>query len=239
MGSRAERGAIGGFHDRPPARSWLGLLAIGQTPRDDLWPTLRAILGEDVHIRQAGGLDGLTWGAIEDLIAREGEVPLETRLRSGRPIVVSRERIIPYLVSAGRALQRQCGVVMLLCSGNFPVLTEACPGLIEPGRLLHSVVAALARNRRVGLIGPASDLERAAEVWQGDAPAFIAASASPYGDHERLLQAAAELAEGGAELLVLDDMGFTMDHQDAVAATTGLPVLCATTLAARLLCEIL
>jgi hypothetical protein len=38
---------------------------------------------------------------------------------------------------------------------------------------------------------------------------------------------------------LLDDLGFNQEHRAAVAATVQVPVLCATTLIARMLGEIL
>ena len=38
----------------------IGMLTIGQSPRNDILPGLKEILGKNVEIVEAGALDGLT-----------------------------------------------------------------------------------------------------------------------------------------------------------------------------------
>ena len=216
----------------------LGVLTVGQSPRADVTPTLRSILGPNVEVREAGALDGLDTAAIEDLAPRPGETPLETRLGGGDAVVVSKDRIVPHLVARARELASTCDTVLLLCSGTFQGLADACPSIVEPGPILHAVVAGLGRRRRIGLVGPAADLERAGDDWAADAPGFQVAAASPYAPRTQLLEAGMQLVGTGADLVVLDDMAFTEEQRRDLAEATGLPVLCATTLTARVLCEI-
>jgi len=44
----------------------IGMLTIGQTPRDDILPEFQEILGDEFEIIEAGALDGLT---LEDVKA--------------------------------------------------------------------------------------------------------------------------------------------------------------------------
>jgi len=90
----------------------------------------------------------------------------------------------------------------------------------------------------IGLVGPASDLDRAPEQWRPYAPRLVCAAASPYGPASEITAAGSALVAAGADLIYLDDMGFSDEHRVMLAAFTGLPVLCATTLTARVLCEI-
>jgi protein AroM len=217
----------------------LGLLALGQTPRDDVTPTLRTLLGGQVQILERGGLDGLDAAGIQALVAGPGEAPLETRLRSGAAIALSRERILPRLTAAAGQLSVECRTVLLLCSGEFPDLLRSCPELIQPIQILRGVVEAVARQRTLGLIGPASDLGEAPSQWAPYAGRVIYAAASPYQPLAIAEEAGRELARGGAELIYLDDMGFTESHRSAVARGSGLPALCALTIVARVLCELI
>lgn len=217
----------------------LGLLALGETPRDDVVPTIQAILGETVQIHQLGGLDGLTTTtAVEALIAREGETPIETRLRGGVAITLAKERLVPRLIEAATQLATYCGSVLLLCSGEFPAVAAACPKLIEPIHILRGIVAGAARERTLGLIGPASDMDRAPAQWHPYAADLICAAASPYDSLAMVEKAGRELAGRGANLIFLDDMGFSEEHRRAVSRATRLPVMCATTLIARVMSEI-
>jgi protein AroM len=217
----------------------LGLLALGETPRDDVVPTLQHILGETVHILELGGLDGLTQETVEALVARDGETPVDTRLRNGAAITLSKERIIPHLIQAAEQLATHCSSVLLLCSGEFPALAEACPKLIEPVRILRGVVAAAARYRTLGLVGPASDMYRAQAQWGSYAPNLVCVAASPYESRESLKEASRQLVESDVEVVFLDDMGFSEEHRSIVAEMTGLPTMCATTITARVLREMI
>jgi protein AroM len=216
----------------------LGVLTLGQTPRDDVTPTLQALLGRSTRILERGGLDGLDREGLAAVSARPGEPPLETRLRSGQAIGLCREAILPRLAAAAADLGHQCDQVLLLCSGEFPALAAACPRLIQPIRILRGAVAALASHRTLGVIGPEADLEEAPAQWQPYAGRVICAAASPYGALAAMAAAGRNLAGRGADLILMDDMGFSERHRRATARAAGIPVLCATTLTARVLREL-
>jgi protein AroM len=217
----------------------LGLLTLGQTPREDVTPTLQSILGKSVQIIERGGLDGLSESGLMEMMAQEGEAQLETRLRSGAAIALSKGAVLPRLIKAGHDLARECDAVLLLCSGEFPALAEACPTLIQPIHILRGAILAAARNRLMGLIGPESDLEEAPAQWAPYAPRVICAAASPYESIETIVAAGKSLIARGAELVFMDDMGFNEKHRTAVLRAVNRPVVCATTLTARALCELL
>lgn len=215
----------------------LGLLALGETPREDITPTFRAILGESVRIVERGGLDGLSGRELAALAAREGHAAIETCLRSGASIELSREAILPRLVAAAGKLAEECDSILLLCSGEYPALAAACPKLIQPIHILRGAISAVAHHRLLGLIGPASDLDEAPAQWAPYAPRLICAAASPYGPFEATVAAGRGLAERGAQVIYLDCMGFNEQHRTAIGRATGLPVMSASTLTARTLCE--
>lgn len=216
----------------------LGLLTLGHTPREDVTPTLHFILGRSVQIIEKGGLDDLSESGLMEMMAQEGEPQLETRLRSGAAIALSKGAVLPRLIKVGQDLSRECDVVLLLCSGEFPTLAEACPTLIQPIHILRGAIFAVARNRLMGLIGPESDLEEAPSQWAPYAPNVICAAASPYDSIEVAVAAGKSVAERGAEVIYLDDMGFNEKHRTAIFRAVKRPVLCATTLTARVLCEL-
>ena len=217
----------------------LGLLTLGQTPRSDVTPTFRAILGDSLQIMERGGLDGLSQAQLQVFQAQAGEHQLETRLGSGAAIAVSRKALLPRLIQAAEELRRECPVTLLLCSGEFPALAQACPALIQPIHFLRGALTALAGHRLLGLIGPEADLPAAPGQWAPYAPRVICAPASPYQPLAVTVQAGLDLAGRSAEAIFLDDMGFSEEHRTAVAQQVRRPVLCATTLTARVLDELL
>ena len=88
-------------------------------------------------------------------------------------------------------------------------------------------------------MGPESDLDAAPSQWAPWAPRIICAPASPYDPVEVAVRAGKDLCERGAEVIYMDDMGFSEEHRAVVARVARRPVLCATTLTARVLCEFL
>lgn len=215
----------------------LGVLTVGQAPRDDITPTLRAVFGEPVHLQQCGALDGLTDAGVADLAPIDGETPLETRLLSGDPVLVAEERLKPLLRAVADRLTSSCDVTFVLCSGEFPALAESHPAVVQPVHILRGAVTAFCRNRVLGIIGPPSDMTEALARWGAFAGAVITSAASPYGHDGEVAAAAADLAERGAQIMFLNDMAFTAEHR-AAAAIAGVPVLCALTVVARVLRDV-
>ena len=103
-----------------------------------------------------------------------------------------------------------------MCSGEFPLLAEACPGVIQPIWILRGAVGAAARDRKLGLIGPAEDLPEAPAQWRPYVPDVICAAASPSDPLAAAQAAGRDLAARGARLVYLDCMGFTEEHRAAV-----------------------
>lgn len=221
----------------------LGILTLGQAPRTDIEPTLRRILGDEVLFMQRGGLDGLCPEAISDLSPVDGESVIETCVpgQDGQPtaVCVARRHLLPRLITAARDLERQCDAFFLLCSGEFKALKQAVPRLIEPLGFIRSVVAAVAGQSHLCVIGPESDMDAAPGQWQPYVGRVSTAVCSPYDDTARLAGAARMAAQAGAEYILLDDMGFTEDHRRLVRHLSGITTLNATTITARVLQELL
>lgn len=219
-----------------------GMLTLGQSPRTDIEPTFRAIWGEGVLFMQRGGLDGLSIPAIAQLAPTGGEPGIETCVTSpgnGRlGVFVSKKHLLPRLVSAAHELEMQCHNIVLLCSGQFPALKQAVPKLIEPIVFIRSVVASLAGHAHVCVIGPESDMAEAPAQWSPYVAKVSVAAASPYDPGERLVQAACRAREIGADYILLDDMGFTEEQRRLVRAISGIVTLNATSIAARVLQEL-
>lgn len=86
----------------------------------------------------------------------------------------------------------------------------------------------------------ASQVASEAHKWRALQHAPLCAVASPYADgSESLAEAARELKRQGADLLVLDCMGFVERHRTAAAAASGLPVMLSNAVIARLTAELL
>lgn len=217
----------------------LGLLTAGEAPREDVEATLRAVLGGDLDVVHAGALDGLDDSARAGLAPRPGETPFETRRADGSGVVVAKERLLPLLVARVEEQLAACRRVLLLCSGTFDGLPDRCPQVVQPKPILSAVVATAAAGRVLGVVGPETDVPHMAHSWGDAGAALVCAAASPYGSDAEIVAAAHEVVGQGADVLLLDCIGFTDRHRDLVADAVQRPVICATTVIARLLPELL
>lgn len=229
-GNRSENGSI-----QPMKTRHLAILTIGQSPRDDVVPVLQQFLPERVSIHQVGALDELDDHGIANLAPRNEWDGIETRLRTGQSVVVSKAGLDALLVHAISGLHDD-GPVLFLCSSAFPAI-HGKPGIIQPNELILPIVRHVASGHLLGVIGPESDLPRQPDYWHPHAPGAIFAAGSPHSSPDSLRISGAQLMADGATILFLDCMGFSEDTREMLSSTLGIPVLCATTLVGRLLAE--
>src|SRR5690606_15419026 len=96
-------------------------------------------------------------------------------------------------------------------------------------------------EQRLGVICPEPDqVEMSVEKWRPHAGVPLVEPASPYAeDSDRLVTRAAERLAGlGADILVLDCMGYS-ERSRAAAAVAGKPIVLARSLVARLAAEVI
>ncbi len=219
----------------------LGTLTIGQAPRADITPILDAVLGSELPRHHAGVLDGLSRAEIDRDFAPEPDgALLITRLLDGTSVVIDRKRTEQAAQAKLRALEATgCSTILMLCTGHFASLRTERARLIEPDRILPPTVAALVQEAQLGIIVPlAEQIASEAGKWAPLARAPIYAAASPYGGGGASVAEAAEaLAERGADILLMDCMGFVERHRQEAAAG-GLPVILSNALIAKIVSEV-
>jgi protein AroM len=222
-----------------PGRPVLGLVTIGQSPRSDVLPQMQPYLPRELDIRQAGALDGLSNEQIAGLAADPDGYLLHTRLRDGSAVTVGRAPIVSLLQERIEQQEHEgASIILLLCTGEFPTLRSSVL-LVEPDRLLASVLNGL-RPRKLGVFVPLpSQIEAAAAKWEALAAEKLYVTASPYGEPDEIVQAARKLQAHPVDLIVMDCMGYTGAHKRLVAKAIGKPILLATSLSARLIGELL
>lgn len=216
----------------------LGLMTIGQSPRDDIVPQMLPLLPAGLDIRQVGALDGLTHERIAELAPGPEDYILHTRLRDGSAVTVGRERITSLLQSGLKQLQNEgANPIVLLCTGEFPGL-QSDALLIESDRLLVNMVRGL-RPQRAGVFVPlSSQIESAAEKWRVLKAEVVFVAASPYGEQMGLVRATEELKGHFLDLVAMDCMGYTLAHRRVVIQATGRPVILASRVVARIVGEL-
>lgn len=215
----------------------LGTITIGQAPRPDVTPMLARHIPLDVETLHVGVLDRLSDADIAAQFApRASQARMVTRLLGGRGIEVDAaaieagvQRRLVELEEAG------CTVIVVLCTGVFRGLRTRRAWLIEPDRILPALVGGLVGPRKVGLVSPLPmPADAARRKWAALQVPPRVAVASPYaiGD-EAVAAAARDLQRDGADLLLLDCIGYTDQHRAVAAEATGMPVLLSSDLVAR------
>lgn len=199
----------------------IAFVTIGQSPRPDLSDAIEQALPGHSRCVHAGVLDGLTDEQIATQYGvRDSDFPLITRLSDGRTVSIAEPQ-------AGQGLQRLVDrleaegvhVIVVLCTGHFPDLRARRAWLLEPDRVVVSVVRSLAGNATLGLVAPLqAQLPQICGKWSQGATSLPSLAASPYGPIEDLVDAAAQLQAQGAEAIVLDCMGYNEDHKRALLA---------------------
>lgn len=215
----------------------IGMVTIGQSPRNDVITEIRGILGP-VEIVETGCLDELTKKQIETLKPKEREPFLVTLLRDGSSVQVSKEKTTNRLQQRIKELENEdVTLIVLLCTGDFTNL-KSRKLIIEPGRLIRKIVQGmLTKGKKLGVIIPSSEqIEQTKKKWGAVDP--VVAVASPYGNPEKIREAAKTLLTKNVDLTVLDCIGYTRQMKQEVKEITGKPVILSRTVIARVLREL-
>lgn len=217
-------------------------LTIGQSPRSDILPLLQEHLPADA-VAHAGLLDGLTLAEVEQLYApAPGDKVLVSRMSSGEQVRLAAATVEQGLQRKITALEQQgYDTILLLCTGEFGTLKTTSALLLEPDRIIPPLVASIVDGHQVGIILPVPELMPAqARKWQVlENPPHYSLANPFYGTEEELIGAGRDLLSQGADVLLLDCLGFHQKHRDLLQKALDVPVLLSNVLVARLASELL
>lgn len=219
----------------------IGTVTIGQSPRVDVIPDISAILGPEVEIIESGALDGLTKEEIAKFAPEAGDYVLVTRLRDGSSVQVAERYITPRVEEKINAhFKNGISLVLLLCTGEFPDL-EPAGLLLSPQKILFGVAAAVGSGRKIGILTPSVDqVVQSEKRWSSVSERVKSLAASPYADGMTAVEKAAlDLREWGAEITILDCIGYTRPMQELVCKVTEKPAILGRGIAGRVVAELL
>ncbi len=217
----------------------IGLITIGQSPRPDILPEMKRILGDEFEILEKGALDDYTLDDIKKREAKAGDHILVTRMRDGTEVKVTHELVVPLIQQRVSELDEEgVKVILLLCTGRFPEF-QSNALIVMPWEIIRGAVNASLRKGRLGMVLPAKEqAAHASRRWGvGDIEVY-ADSASPYGPKEEVERLAERLVEKDLDLILLNCMGFGHRAKQIIKDKTGKPVIQANALVARVLKEL-
>lgn len=224
--------------------STIGMLTIGQAPRDDVVPAMRQFLPPGLSIVQRGALDGLSLPDISAYTVDEGETGIVTKLIDGSSVLLSHRKILPAMqVQVDRLVEDDgAALVVVLCGANWSDLGSQ-KLIVNPGTLFPAVIGSLAAGRKLGIIKPdAGQVQKEQARYAELGIEAVVTSASPYAGPDRLnfaIAAATELHDAGCDLVWMTCVGMDAAMRDIVADITGVPVILAHALLARIVTELL
>jgi len=217
-------------------------LTIGQSPRSDIMPLLTAFLPSD-RTDHVGLLDGLSEAEIAARFAPDAQDKvLVSRLRNGVQVRLATSKVEQGLQAKITALEAEgYDTILLLCTGEFGTLTAKSALLLEPDRIIPPLVDAIVQEHQVGILVPVEEqIQQQANKWRNLKRRPCFAVASPYiPDNEKLTDAALSLQEQGADVVVLDCVGYNQVHRDFLQKLLGIPVLLSNVLVAKLAAELI
>ena len=225
----------------------IGMVTIGQSPRNDVLSVMGPHLPRGVRVLQRGALDDFDGATVKELEPVAGQTLLVTVMRDGTEVRVAREKIAPLMQKAVDELVRE-GVecIVVLCTGGFEDL-RADRLILLPGRLARGLIRSLASETgtRVGVVLPSAEQipgekEALRQQW-GGLDVFVT-SASPYTELEtrkkEWKRAAEELRQAKVDIVYLNCMGMDEEMKRVVQEGTRKPVILASSIAARVVGEL-
>lgn len=222
------------------ARVRIGAITIGQAPREDISEDIRGILGHEFEIIEKGALDPYDYNYVsEHLCPEKGNTVLVSRMRDGRQVKLSEEKLLPLLQECIYSLEEEgCQCILMLCTGKFPEFQHNVL-LIRPQEMLQSTAQKLSNGKKIGVFIPDRDqIQNVVQWWNRNGVEIETAVASPYKECNNIIKAAETFRNKDVALIFMDCMGYSVKMKKIVREASGKPVLLARTLAARVVREL-
>ena len=220
----------------------MAILTIGVAPVAEVLPLLTEHIREEqiTHISLLGKMT--REDVMEDYAVESGDQGLLTLLNDNQLVEVSRQKVERDLRCVIEMLDRQeYDVILLLSSEQLSGLATHNAILLEPERIIPPLVASIVDGHQVGVIVPVEEvlpLQRQKWLTIDTTPYY--ALANPMGGSDSdLLDAGRGLVEQGADVLVLDCLGYHQHHRDVLQKALDVPVLLSNVLVSRLAAELL
>ena len=217
----------------------IGLVTTSQTPRTDVVPSLRSMIGKSVEFVEAGALDDLTTEQIFQLKPKNDADLLVSRARDGSEIVFGKSYIISRLQSCIDSLNRK-GVesIALLCAGTFPRFESKAP-IVRPDLLMYGFLRSITNLKKVGLLVPnEKQQEPIGREFEAEGFQVVTSWLSPYRESS-IEKAVGPFTERDVTIISLLCMGHSPELKEKVVRSTSKPAVLSQSLLAKAIGELL
>ncbi|ECH8747162.1 AroM family protein [Salmonella enterica] len=220
----------------------LAILTIGVVPMSEVLPLLTEYIDEQ-HITHHSLLGKMSReDVMADYAVEPGDDPLLTLLNDNQIAHVSLQKVERDLQSVVEVLDNQgYDVIILMSTAAIKSMAARNSILLEPLRIIPPLVASIVDGHQVGVIVPVAELLAAQEKkWQVLQMPPVYSLANPvHGSEQQLIDAGQALLDQGADVIMLDCLGFHQRHRDILQQALDVPVLLSNVLIARLASELL
>ncbi|EAZ0459701.1 AroM family protein [Salmonella enterica] len=220
----------------------LAILTIGVVPMSEVLPLLTEYIDEQ-HITHHSLLGKMSReDVMADYAVEPGDDSLLTLLNDNQIAHVSRQKVERDLQSVVEVLDNQgYDVIILMSTAAIKSMAARNSILLEPLRIIPPLVATIVDGHQVGVIVPVAELLAAQEKkWQVLQMPPVYSLANPvHGSEQQLIDAGQALLDQGADVIMLDCLGFHQRHRDILQQALDVPVLLSNVLIARLASELL
>ncbi|ECE6508127.1 AroM protein [Salmonella enterica subsp. houtenae] len=220
----------------------LAILTIGVVPMSEVLPLLTEYIDEQ-HITHHSLLGKMSReDVMADYAVEPGDDPLLTLLNDNQIAHVSRQKVERDLQSVVEVLDNQgYDVIILMSTAAIKSMAARNSILLEPLRIIPPLVASIVDGHQVGVIVPVAELLAAQDKkWQVLQMPPVYSLANPvHGSEQQLIDAGQALLDQGADVIMLDCLGFHQRHRDILQQALDVPVLLSNVLIARLASELL
>ncbi len=218
----------------------LGIVTIGQAPRDDIVELFAAQAPAGTKVILRGALDGLSDAEVDALPPQNGADTLYTRLRGGRDVKISKQAVIDRSPATLARLRADgCDAIIYACTGEFPPM-EGDEGVLFPSRVLSGLAEGLLPRGRLGLLVPfAEQGEKLKAKWARAGVEVVVEALVPSASPAETKAVADRLAAAKPDLIALDCMSYTPATKAAMKERVPAPTLLAITATGRILRELL
>jgi protein AroM len=214
----------------------LGLVTIGQTPRDDFGEFFAGLVGARLWMRFEGALDGVDAATIERLCLSEATDRLVIRLADGRSLSVSRPALQPFVQSAlDRLVARGADLMTILCDSDWSDVRASRGTVLNPAAAIDSELALWAGSmERLGLVVP-----EAGQISSRSTPPAASALVRPFAPPAETAAdvnaAARTFSEADVDGVYMRCMGYEQTAAACIGEKVGVPVITSASLLRRAL----
>ncbi|WP_414105217.1 AroM family protein [Escherichia albertii] len=218
------------------------MLTIGIVPLQEVLPLLTEYIDEK-NISHHSLLGNLSRERVmAEYAPQAGEETILTLLNDNQLAQVSRRKIERDLQSVVEVLDNQgYDVILLMSTAAIRGMTVRNTIFLEPLRILPPLVSSIVEGHQVGVIVPVEELlEAQAQKWQIlQKPPLFSLGDPVHDSEQKIIEAGKELLANGADVIMLDCLGFNQRHRDLLQKQLDVPVLLSNVLIARLAAELL